>query len=202
MKDKVRLGSGVRERKRSEVLDRIARASLSLFVEKGFEATTLDEIAEVSGISRRNFFNYFKSKEDVLLAYESSGFAEALPAAILEETSTDDPMEAARNAFQQLASKYETKESVVADQLLRSTEALRLRKDAMFLRLEQTLAESFYSRWPTIERIRLRMTAVIAMGVLRMALDSWRAESGQKPLRHHLEQMFVLFGQHVSTHDL
>ena len=68
----------LRERKRRLTLDRIAEVGLKLFVENGYEATTLDAIAAASGISRRTFFYYLKSKEDVLLAHESGNFPQAL----------------------------------------------------------------------------------------------------------------------------
>ena len=61
---------GLRERKRRETLQRIAEAGLKLFVTNGYDATTLETIAEAAGISRRTFFYYFKSKEDILLAWQ------------------------------------------------------------------------------------------------------------------------------------
>ena len=49
---------------------------LKLFVKNSYDGTTLDAIAQAAGISRRTFFYYFKSKEDVLLAAHDSGFRE------------------------------------------------------------------------------------------------------------------------------
>lgn len=43
----------------------ISRAALELFLEKGFDQTTLDDIAEVSGVSRRTLLRYFASKSDI-----------------------------------------------------------------------------------------------------------------------------------------
>lgn len=51
--------------------------ALRLFTEKGYEATTVDEIAEAAGISRRTFFRQFKSKEDVVFADHESQLAQA-----------------------------------------------------------------------------------------------------------------------------
>lgn len=46
---------------------RIARAAEELFVAKGFEETTVDEIAAAVGMSQRSFFRYFASKDEVVL---------------------------------------------------------------------------------------------------------------------------------------
>ncbi|GAA4881332.1 TetR family transcriptional regulator [Saccharopolyspora cebuensis] len=51
---------------RRRVRGELALAALDLFAEQGFEATTVDHIAEAAGISRRTFFRYFRSKEDVV----------------------------------------------------------------------------------------------------------------------------------------
>jgi transcriptional regulator GlxA family with amidase domain len=60
---------GLREKKRRETKLRIAESALNLFIVNGFEATTLDEIAKEAAISRRTFFSYFKSKDEIMLAW-------------------------------------------------------------------------------------------------------------------------------------
>ena len=61
---------GTRERKRQETLRRITDAGVKLFSTKGYDETTLDEVAAAAGISRRTFFHYFKSKDDILLSLQ------------------------------------------------------------------------------------------------------------------------------------
>lgn len=56
-----------RETKKEQNRQAIARAALTLFERKGFEATTMDEIAQVAGVSRPTVFNYFAHKDDILL---------------------------------------------------------------------------------------------------------------------------------------
>jgi AcrR family transcriptional regulator len=58
--------NGMQVRKRKLVEDAIYDAAIDLFAKKGFDETTIDEIAEGSGISRRSFFRYFGSKNDLL----------------------------------------------------------------------------------------------------------------------------------------
>ena len=53
-------------RKQDFVRDAIWTAAIDLFVEKGFEATTLDDIIAAAGTSRRTFFRHFESKRDLI----------------------------------------------------------------------------------------------------------------------------------------
>lgn len=57
----------IRATKKEQNRQAIAQAALSLFEAKGFEATTMDEIAHAAGVSRPTVFNYYARKEDILL---------------------------------------------------------------------------------------------------------------------------------------
>jgi AcrR family transcriptional regulator len=125
-----------REQKRQETLKRISEKGLKLFIANGYEGATLEAIAAAAGISRRTFFYYFKSKDEVLLASQGGGFIEALRPSLLDESPDQAPFVAVRNCLSKLVSRYETKESIILDQLLQSTEALRARKQAIFVQME------------------------------------------------------------------
>jgi AcrR family transcriptional regulator len=78
---------------------RLERAALALYGERGFENTTVAEIAARAGLTERTFFRYFASKEDLVLSFVRDGataFAEALEARPAQE----EPLTAARHAFQ------------------------------------------------------------------------------------------------------
>ena len=89
---------GLRERKRRQTRQRIIDEGLKLFLANGFDATTLDAIAEAADISRRTFFYYFKSKEDIVLAYQS-GSIERLRDMIVSESPDRPPLDVVRNAL-------------------------------------------------------------------------------------------------------
>jgi AcrR family transcriptional regulator len=184
--------AGVRESKKEATRARIAEAGLRLFRERGYDATTLDAIAAAAGISRRTFFYYFKSKDDVLLAWHGAGaLASALHPAMLEQSTEQTPLEAAMHCLLDLASRYETDESKAMDALMRSSEAIRARKDVTEIRMEQDLADAMSTLWPDpAHRTRLRIAAMMAMGILRLSLDDWRNDTSDTPLAQHLERNY------------
>ncbi|MEV7782218.1 TetR family transcriptional regulator [Kitasatospora sp. NPDC088351] len=57
------------ERKRRLVSDELTAAALELLTVKGFDVVTIDEIAAAAGVSKRTFFRYFASKEDVVVQF-------------------------------------------------------------------------------------------------------------------------------------
>src|SRR5262249_45619952 len=132
---------GLRERKRRETLQRIAETGLKLFVANGYEATTLDAIAEAAGVSRRTIFYYFKSKEEILLAYQN-GVGDMIRNVVLQEPTDQAPIDAVYNALLKMASQYNSDQLIAIDKLLRSTEQLRASKQAKYVLQEQALFEA------------------------------------------------------------
>ncbi|MGW2956370.1 TetR family transcriptional regulator [Streptomyces eurythermus] len=60
---------GLRELSRRAVRKEIAEAATALFLERGFEATTVDDIAAAVGMSQRSVFRYFATKEEIVLGH-------------------------------------------------------------------------------------------------------------------------------------
>jgi AcrR family transcriptional regulator len=80
---------GRRDRKKNETRQALRDAAHRLFAEKGFTQTTIDDIAEASDVSRRTFFRYYDSKDDLL----RSDVSDLLPAmlAALRARPADEP---------------------------------------------------------------------------------------------------------------
>jgi AcrR family transcriptional regulator len=57
---------GRRERRKQEIRDRMRAAARTLFDQKGFEATTVDEICALADVAQKTFFNYFPTKHHVV----------------------------------------------------------------------------------------------------------------------------------------
>ena len=62
-----RSNTGLRERKKAKTRAAIQEAALRLFDRHGYDATTVDQIAELAEVSQSTFFRYFPTKEDVVL---------------------------------------------------------------------------------------------------------------------------------------
>ncbi|MFG1425526.1 TetR/AcrR family transcriptional regulator [Roseixanthobacter glucoisosaccharinicivorans] len=190
---------GLRARKRRETLARIAEAGLRLFVAQGFEATTLDAIADAAGISRRTFFHYFDSKEAILLAWEA-GVDDLFLAAFAAQPEAETPLETVRLALEAVIARYESDQAIAIDRLLRSTEALRARKQGKYERQERTLHAALMARWPDPARAgALRMVAMVSIGALRLAAEAWSASGGQRPMVDHLREAFAQMRSELSA---
>ena len=72
--------TGLRERKKQETRLQIADAARRLFLERGFEAATMTDIAEAAGVSPATVFNYFPTKEDLFYSRLESFEEELLDA--------------------------------------------------------------------------------------------------------------------------
>src|SRR5438067_130645 len=65
--DRVPVGEGLRERKKRLMRQQLSDVATEMFVERGFEAVRVSEIAEACGVSEKTVFNYFPTKESLVL---------------------------------------------------------------------------------------------------------------------------------------
>src|SRR3954453_13340314 len=89
--------TGRRERKKQRTREAIVDAAFTLFAEKGFEATTVEEIADLVAVPSRTFFRYFSSKEDVVLTFHEEQ-SDAMKAALAAQPPDTPVVTAMRNA--------------------------------------------------------------------------------------------------------
>ena len=82
---------GRRERRTAETRERLFRAALDLFARKGFTETTVEDITEAADVGKGTFFNYFPSKDHILLAFGEMQLAK-LQSAIEEARRTGESM--------------------------------------------------------------------------------------------------------------
>ena len=183
--------TGLRERKRRETTQRIVDAALRLFIANGYDATTLDAIAAEAGISRRTFFYYFKSKDEILLSLMEGSDA-AIAAAVRAEPSSKRPLAVARDALIAIGARYPADEMIVIDRLMRSNAAVQARKQANYVRQELGLFAALQEKWPAPERAEaLRLVAMMAVGAIRLSLETLYREEGKRPLPQIVAESFA-----------
>jgi len=82
---------GRRERRSAETRERLFRSALELFARKGFAETTVEDITEAADVGKGTFFNYFPSKDHMLLAFGEMQLAK-LQAMVEEARRSGEPM--------------------------------------------------------------------------------------------------------------
>ncbi|MGX9891575.1 TetR/AcrR family transcriptional regulator [Streptomyces sp. NPDC002276] len=88
----------MRERKKQRTREQLARVSMRLFVERGFEDVTVSEIAEAVGVSPMTVFNYFPLKEDLVFdPYEPR--IDSLARAVRERAAGQSALGGLREAY-------------------------------------------------------------------------------------------------------
>jgi AcrR family transcriptional regulator len=82
---------GRRERRGAETRESLFRAALDLFAKKGFTETTVEDITEAADVGKGTFFNYFPSKDHILLAFGEMQLAK-LDSAVTQARRTGEPL--------------------------------------------------------------------------------------------------------------
>jgi TetR/AcrR family transcriptional regulator, regulator of mycofactocin system len=90
---------GRRERKKQETRAALEAAALRLFAERGYEQTTVEDIADAADVAVRTFFRYFSSKQHVLFGDVAHNIVGRLRAALADRPRTETPEEAVRAAM-------------------------------------------------------------------------------------------------------
>jgi AcrR family transcriptional regulator len=171
---------GLRERKRQQTRERLTRVAMALFLERGFEATTLDDIAAAADISRRSFFHYFGSKEDVVFAWQEDSTA-ALIAAVAARPTHESMLAAAENAISAMVRQLKPGEAIAMACLKRDNPALQARDQVKYEKLERALAEALSKRaGHKTEKLQARLVAMIAAGAMRIGGELWAAEGARE----------------------
>lgn len=181
---------GARERKRRDTLRRITDAGVCLFIEKGFEGATVEEIAAASGISRRTFFHYFDSKDDILLSLQSD-VGEMIAAEVRRASPGSSAFELVRDAALSVCASIPHEDMLALDRLMRGSASVQARKQASYRQQEEALFLALREQWPQPAReTRLRVLAMVAVGATRLASETFNQEGGARPFDEVLRGAF------------
>jgi AcrR family transcriptional regulator len=180
MHEAVELGSertSLQARKHEFVRDAIWVAAIDLFAEKGFEETTVDQIVEAAGTSRRTFFRHFESKRD-LMAQPVMTFVASLTNAIESCPLESTPAELFHHVVVEVAQR------TVADARMRKVMEIAAKypaaREAQVSRaaeLQDRLAEAFAKRCDN--RITAYALSRLTLSALSLTYRVWYSEGKQ-----------------------
>jgi AcrR family transcriptional regulator len=130
---------GLRERKKQQTREKIARVALQLFAERGYDETTLADIAEAADVSPRTIFSYYESKEDILFCDEPS-----LHQRLEHKLKQRPPGATTVDALREFVSELDPHdaEANLRKRIIGTNEGLRLSERARTAPLEELIAES------------------------------------------------------------
>jgi AcrR family transcriptional regulator len=160
---------------------RLEQAALELYVERGFEQTTVAEIAERAGLTERTFFRHFADKREVLFA-GAGALQELLVTAVAGAPDSVAPLEAvaaaleAAGALLQERREYSRRRQAVID----ANPALQERELIKLAALASALGEALRRRGVTGPAASL--TAEAGIAVFKIAFERWISETGQSDL--------------------
>jgi AcrR family transcriptional regulator len=172
---------GLRERHRKRTAADLEEAALALFCERGFDAVTVDDIAAAADVSRRTFFRYFASKEDVILSDHPKRLDE-LQAALDRRPGDEPALTALRNAILSLAGTLqEDREHMLRRfRLVTMTPALEARSLCLQRNWETAVTDMMAARMAVnpVKDLRPGVVAATTMAAMRVATASWLAGGG------------------------
>ncbi|MER7752488.1 TetR family transcriptional regulator [Kitasatospora sp. NPDC097643] len=160
----------------------LVAAAFELFLERGFEQTTIDDIVSLAGVGRRSFFRYFPAKEDVVFPDHERGLAEMTE--FLESgTGEEDPVKHASDAARLVLRMYAEQPSfsVQRYRLTRKVPGLRAYELSVVWRYEHTLAHYLRGRFADRPDGALRADVIAAAVVSahNHALRTWLRSGGE-----------------------
>ncbi|TLH69504.1 TetR family transcriptional regulator [Mycolicibacterium phocaicum] len=167
---------------------RLEQAALDLYLEQGFDATTVAEIAARAGLTERTFFRHFTDKREVL--FRGRELADALEAAIDDAPAAAAPLDAVAGALESLSDFFADRRPharrrqtvIAANPSLQERELIKLAS------LATTICDALRRRGVADPMAGLVAEAGIA--VFKVAFEHWLTDPAERSLAEHIREAF------------
>jgi len=160
---------------------RLERAALELYAERGFEQTTVAEIAERAGLTERTFFRHYADKREVLFA-GAGQLQELLVSAVAGAPDSAAPMDAVAAALQAAGAVLQERREFARQRqaVIAANAGLQERELIKLASLASALAAALRRRGVTDPAAGL--TAEAGIAVFKIAFERWIGQAGQPDL--------------------
>ncbi len=179
------MATRLRERKKEATRRALLAAANIRFHLAGFEATTIDEVCQDIGVSRRTFFRYFPDKESLAFPHRRERL-ERFVSLLENSPASESPVSGLRRIAQMFAKEYtQNRDALVAQQrLVQTAPALLARENEIDRDWENGMAQAFRNRagGGADGELRARVLAGAAIGVIRATMRHWFASGGKADL--------------------
>ncbi len=175
----------------------LIEAAFQLFMEHGFERTTVDDIVARAGVGRRSFFRYFPSKEDVVFPEHERCLTEM--SAFLAASTDDEPLDAVCDAARLVMRMYAANPefSVQRYRLTREVPSLRGYELSVVHRYERTLAHYLRQRYAGDPNgaLRAEVQAAAVVAAHNNGLRAWLRGGGHGDAAKPVDQALTFVRQ-------
>jgi AcrR family transcriptional regulator len=168
---------------------RLERAALELYVERGFEQTTVADIAERAGLTERTFFRYFADKREVLFA-GAGALQELLVSAVAGAPDSVAPIEAVAAALEAAGARLQERRDYSRQRqaVIAANPGLQERELIKLASLASALADALRQRG--VADPAASLTAEAGIAVFKIAFERWVSEAGQPELPQLIRESF------------
>ncbi|MER5383382.1 TetR family transcriptional regulator [Streptomyces sp. NPDC002688] len=165
---------------------RLERAALELYVERGFERTSVAEIAERAGLTERTFFRHYADKREVLFA-GSSALQEVLVGAVAGAPEPVTPMEAVAAALEAAAGVLQERQEHARRRqaVIDANTELQERELIKLAALSTALADALRQRG--VDDATASLSAEVGIAVFKIAFRRWVEQDQQGRRDRHMD---------------
>jgi len=165
---------------------RLAQAAMELYSERGFENTTVAEIAERAGLTERTFFRHYADKREVLFS-GARALQELLVSQVAEAPDSLPPMEVITRALVAVAAIIFEERHEFARQrqaIIAANAELQERELIKLALLGSALAEALRARG--VSDPAASLAAEAGMAIFKISFERWVSETSDRPLSQHI----------------
>jgi AcrR family transcriptional regulator len=209
--------AGLRERKKAATRERIAESARRLFLERGFDAVTVAEVAREADVAEKTVFNYFPAKEDLFYG-RLEAFEEELLTAVRERKAGESIAAAFRDFVMESRGALQLEDEAAATRRMRAinrviseSPALQAREREIFARYTNSLAELIASETgASADAIEPRLVASALIDAHRILIDFVRertlageqAKTLRRQVRARAKKAFALLEEGLAGYGV
>jgi AcrR family transcriptional regulator len=160
---------------------RLAEAALELFAERGFEQTTVDDIATRAGLTKRTFFRHFADKREVLFG-GGDEFRDGFVSSLAAVPASAPPMDAIAATLEAVAATFRDRREFARrrQEVIAANPALQERELVKLASVTAALVDTLRERG--VAEPGASVTAETVVAIFRNAFERWVAEGEQREL--------------------